>query len=284
MTSELAQKTAKVPRDEDGDQQETDGCTNDERATKAKRHDIEVPVAEVDIKLAEKLDNILKVSDTRKPRFFMNKPKATSTNKVNCSTELADINTGDSNDDKIRLKHKDFTKEQLRQRLSEKYETLVPELDSKRPTVKLVKILSATESLELGKKEAKKQLEHQLELNSVRGNQQARRDGIGSFRFHDGYELPPKCFTSGKKHFSPKHKSVSFAPNGRVNGVMATVKYFKPDENEATSSDDDDDDDDLDDDLDDEDDDDDENNIDDNDDATNKSCHLLTETGKEQTD
>lgn len=173
------------------------GADDNERPPKAKRHDIELPVADVDIKLADKLDNLLRIRNTRKPKFSLNKPKGNSPNS-------------DRGLDQIKLQSKNLTREDLRERLLKKYDTLVPELDPKRPQVKLVKILSAKESIELGKEQAKKQLQHQLELSSISGNRLAHANGIpSSFKIYDGYEMPPRCFVAGKKSLlrRPKAKS-----------------------------------------------------------------------------
>lgn len=162
--------------DEDGE------C--DVRKAKAKRHDIELPSsADVDISLANKLDNILNVSGTTKPRFFTNKPKTSSENSSSF-TKVESVNIGNG-----RLKARCLSKEELRQRLIKNYDTLVPELDPERPTVRVVKVLSTTEAIELGKIQAKKQLVQQLELNSVSGNQNAHANGLVGFRFNDGYEM-----------------------------------------------------------------------------------------------
>lgn len=166
----------------------------EEKFLKAKRHDIEPPMADVDIRLAEKLDNILKISDTRKPKFFTNKPKTnvTSFNARELIKNSSPKNSPQS--DKIKLRN--LSKEELKERLLKKYDTLVPELDPKRPTVNVVKVLTASQSIELAKSQARKQLDRQLELNSVSGNQQAFKKGLDSFRFNDGYEMPAKSFSN----------------------------------------------------------------------------------------
>lgn len=152
-----------------------------------KRHDVEPPMAEVDIKLAEKLDRCLNISATRKPRFFMNKPKGATAKSP--TDKLKDLDTGS-------LKPRNLTPEEIKQRVAKHYDTLAPELDPKRTKVKLVKVLSAKESLELGKDEARRQLNDQLKLSSVGGNRTALVNGTDSFKFNDGYETQSKHFYS----------------------------------------------------------------------------------------
>lgn len=173
--------------------------TNEERSSKAKRHDVEVPMAEVDIKLAAKLDNLLKISNS-KPRFLTNKTKEScpNTTETSATSKREQSRTGPT------LKSRNLTKDELQERLIQKYDTLVPELDPGRHKIKVVKILTASESIELGKDQARKQMERQLELSSVFGNQQAHKSGFKSFKFNDGYETP----TSSKGDNS---KSVRFA-------------------------------------------------------------------------
>lgn len=168
----------------------------EERITKAKRHDLEPPMAAVDIKLAEKLDNILKLGGTRKPKFFTNKLQTARTSNL----ENSPIEKHSTKDTCITNNHKieprNLSPDELKERLLKKYDTLVPELDPKRPKVRLIKILSASESIELAKSQARKQMEQQMELNSVAGNQQAYISGTGSFIFRDGYEMPVKSLES----------------------------------------------------------------------------------------
>lgn len=155
------------------------------RPSKAKRHDLEPPPTDdVDTKLAERLDNILKVSETRKPKFFMNKPR------VGPDTKSNHLVVNDNINQSRKLTKRNLSKSELNERLIKRYETLVPELDPQRPKVNVVKVLSVTESLEMAKSQAKRQLDRQLELNSVAKNQQAHQHGLGSFRFSDGYETP----------------------------------------------------------------------------------------------
>lgn len=162
-----------------------EGELSEERKVKAKRHDIELPPsAVVDVNLAEKLDSILSVSSTRKPRFLTNKPKSTTKNESQSSSKIES-----KSPEHGQLKARCLTVKELEQRILKNYETLVPHLDPKRSKVKVVKILSATEALEMGKAQAKKQLERQLHLNSVSGNQNARVNGLKEFRFNDGYEM-----------------------------------------------------------------------------------------------
>lgn len=173
----------------------------EKKYTKAKRHGVEVSIADVDIKLAEKLDNVLKVSfNSRKPKFLTNKLK----DKNDMSTSLHKSNE----EQQAKLIQKDFTKEQLKQRLLTKYETLVPELDPNRARVRLVKILSASESIELGKDQARKQMERQLELSSISKNQEAFKNQYRKFKFNDGYEQPStnnkQAGTSNRRHASGK--------------------------------------------------------------------------------
>lgn len=159
--------------------------SSEERIAKAKRHDIELPPsADVDINLAEKLDSMLSISSTRKPRFLTNRPKSSTKNESQSSSKI-ELNVPENG----QLKARCLTKEELKKRLLKNYETLVPDLDPKRPNVRVVKILSATEALKMGKAQAKKQLERQLQLNSVSGNRNARANGLKEFRFNDGYEM-----------------------------------------------------------------------------------------------
>lgn len=153
----------------------------EERKTKIKRHDIEVPTAEVDINLANKLDSILNIGGAPKPRFLTNKPKSSSENGSIDTIKLESDNLKNE-----KLKSRGLTKEELRKRLLSRYDTLVPDLDLKRPNVRVVKVLSATESIELGKIQAKKQIERQLLLASVSGNQKTQALGLKAFRFKDG--------------------------------------------------------------------------------------------------
>lgn len=180
---------------------EDEGC-DERRRSKAKRHEIELPdSADVDINLANKLDQILNVSSKQTPRFFTNKPRAAAENGSSGRTKIEPVNIVNG-----RLKARCLTREELRQRLIKKYDTLVPELDPKRPNVRVVQVLSATEAVELGKIQARKQLERQLELNSVSGNQNAHANGLKGFRFNDGYEMPMNNDRTDHKNTSIRTK------------------------------------------------------------------------------
>jgi len=150
-----------------------------ERCTKAKRYDFEVATSDFDLKLAQKLDSMLNIN-SNKPRFLMNKPKA----KPTCRPD--DIVKENASHGK--MKQRNLTKEEMRQRLVRNHDTLVPELDSKRLQVKVVKVMSAVESMELGKVQARKQIERELELNSISGNQQAYRNKFGLSKSNDGHQ------------------------------------------------------------------------------------------------
>lgn len=185
-------------------------------------------MAEADTRLAEKLDECLKISDARRARFFMNKPKCdTHKDKNRISPAVGNLNeTG-------KLKPKNLTKEELRERLLKKYGSLVPELDPKRPSVKLV-VLSATESLEMAKTEARKQLDDQLKLSSVSGSQRAQKDGLDSFKFKDGYEMPPKGFYCKKLDVFQSSKNVRKSADKSTFGAAKSVKFS--DQREQTSA------------------------------------------------
>lgn len=200
----------------------------DVRATKAKRHDLEPPPMEdVDIKLAQKLDSILKVSETRKPKFFMNRTRTNADVRVD---EPTSAHTGNEHHSKLRPRN--LSKEELKERLLRKYETLVPELDPQRPKVNLIKIISAGESIELAKNQAKRQLERQFELNSVSKNQEAFIKGLSSFRFNDGYEMPTE-----RSHTSPKQsKSRTMAAPTTNSGIALNKKPISKNKTQLNQS------------------------------------------------
>ena len=203
-----AQEATTQPGGVKRDNNHCDSSPNDcEKLVKAKRHDVQLPdVASVDHKLAEKLDSLLSLgSDTKaqraaKPKFFLHKLRSSS------NDDTAQSSDNDISKEKIlpiighddpasKMKPRNLTKEELRERLLKKYDTLVPELDPNRPKdIKVVKILTSKESIELAKEQAKKQLERQIHLSSVYENQQAHSTGLASFRFNDGYELPDRKF------------------------------------------------------------------------------------------
>lgn len=166
------------------------------RTTKAKKVNFELPSADVDLKLAEKLDSILKISNNTKPKFYSNKSKQGAQEK--CSTNIT------SNQ---HLKPRNLSKEELHERVLKKYDTLVSEKDTDLPKKKII-FLSTTESVEVGKDQARKQLERQLELNSVSGNQAATKYGIQGFKFNDGYEMPSRYFSD------VNHTFISDDPGG----------------------------------------------------------------------
>lgn len=152
---------------------------DESRFPKVKRHDIELPIAEVDIKLAEKLDSILRLGELRKPRFFTNRAKSSDKK----ATEQTIFAVAASETTGKQLQRRNLSKKELEERLSGRYDTLAPELDKNRHKVKVVKVLSATESMKLAENEAKKQLNRDLQMNSVSGNRSAILKGKGAFEF-----------------------------------------------------------------------------------------------------
>lgn len=179
MTSKKTESRVKLLRDDE---------VENERCIKAKRHDIDIsPTADVDAKLAEKLDSLLRIHVPHKSRFKTNKPRSDESPSVSNKIVIGEKNT---------LKHRDLTKEELRERLLKKYDTLVPELDPKRTKVKVVEILSANESIELGREQARKQLQRELEIGSVSGNRSAYKTGLKAFKFNDGYGSTMKNFAT----------------------------------------------------------------------------------------
>lgn len=213
-----ARTTAKVPHSGLNDGRQSDGALDGDRgrASKVKKRDVELPMAEADLRLAEKLDSCLRIGDARRTRFSTNKPR------VATKPSVADDKQAISSDGTDRLvmgsiKRRNLTRDELRERLASRYDTLVPELDPKRTSVKLVKVLSARESVEMGKEQAKKQLIDQMELNSISGNQRAFVDGIDSFRFNDGYEMPCKHFYSKRFQVFQRSKNGS---HGLANGQL----------------------------------------------------------------
>lgn len=162
-----------------------------ERCPKIKRHDIDVtPTAEVDTRLAEKLDSLLSISNPHKSRFRTNKPRSPRNDTARATLDTTII------EEQASLKQRNLTKDQLRDRLIKRYDTLVPELDPNRTKIKVVEILSANESIKLGRDQARKQLQRELEINSVSGNQSAYKTGLRGFKFNDGYELTMKNFAT----------------------------------------------------------------------------------------
>lgn len=149
---------------------------DERRSAKVTRTELELPTAEVDIKLAEKLDSLLKLDGPSNPKFL--------TNRVNIHVR----ENGTKPAPEVSLKRRELTKDEIRERVARRYATLVPELDASRPKVRVVKVLSTRESIQLGKDQAQKQLERQLELNSVSGNQNAQRGTAKQFQFKDGFE------------------------------------------------------------------------------------------------
>lgn len=224
---------------------EDDGDQN-ERSAKAKRFDFELPMADVDIKLAEKLDNILKISSNTRPKFLTNKTKPRTQESACNTTNIVRENINPS-----KLKPRNLTKEELNERVLKKYDTLVPKEDPRRPKM-AVKFLSTTESIELGRVEAKRQLERQLELNSISGNQAAIKNGLKGFRFRDGYEKPTEHFSHHSNHLAqPKSPGCSIlklakhdTPNCSRSVTFAAENVDKTDgeeDDEADNSADDDD-------------------------------------------
>lgn len=215
--------------------------SGERRVTKAKRHELELPVADVDVKLAEKLDNILKLGDNVGRRFLTNR---TRTRDVSDRTKVIDNSIKESDSGSRGLTPRNLTKDELKERLKSKYDTLVPELDSRRQTLKNFKVLSTRESIQLAKVQAKKQLERQLELSSVSGNHLAHKRGLSSFRFNDGYEIPSKSFevnphkSAGKGILSFKSRAQHAESGSKTVKFASNSSHYMKDE--ETSEDDDD--------------------------------------------
>lgn len=178
----MISRTSKLSHDQlddEGEEEEAGGGEEkNDRLTKARRHDVDLPTtADADIKLAEKLDCLLKIGTNNKRRYHTNKP-------LEKTNHLATANGSG-------LKPRNLTKLEVKERIAKKYsDNLAPELDPQRSSVKVVKVLSASESIELAKSQARKQLERQLELSSISKNQLAQKTGLDTFKFNDGYEMP----------------------------------------------------------------------------------------------
>lgn len=187
---------------------------DEDRFTKAKRHDVELPVADSDIKLAQKLDSILKLGKSRKPRFYTYKPRDSGQNQnASVTGHLAQ----EANTPERIMQRRNLTKQELEERLAKHYDTLIPELDKNRPVVRVVKILSATESMKLAENVAKKQLARELELSSVSGNRLAHEKGIGAFRFEEDCDEPSK-----KKDMIDAKEKEKSPPPPKINTSSAT--------------------------------------------------------------
>lgn len=170
-------KSNKITRD---NEDVIDECLD--KIAKVQRREVDISTADVDIRLAEKLD-ALQINAQKRNRFSINKPRPSD--KQNPVDKVVEGH----------LKRRNLSKEELKHRLANRYDTLIPELDPERKPVRLVTILSASESLELGREQAKKQIEQQLTTSSVSGNQAAARDGSRGVTFRDGYELPQEAFS-----------------------------------------------------------------------------------------
>lgn len=242
----MTELRAKLPRE--------DEINEDDRCAKIKRHDIDIaPTADVDNKLAEKLDSLLKINISNKRRFKTNKPRSDR------GDESRTVSDAVVDGQQSTLKQRNLTKEELRERLVKKYDTLVPELDPKRTSVRVVEVLSANESIELGKDQARKQLHREMELNSVSGNQLAYKKGLQSFKFNDGYELTMKNFatkntkqnqsaTSGLSSAlrDNRNRSPTVSKSSKSVGFASAVSYRSDERyNDESDCDDDDDDDEL---------------------------------------
>lgn len=130
------------------------------RLTKVNRIELDAPIADIDLRLAEKLDRILKIGGPNKSKFFINKPKERIGETVELSTD--------------KLKRRNFSKEELKERVARRYDTLVDSSGWHKPRV--VKVLTASESVELGRDQAIKQIEREMEMNSVSGNISVQRN------------------------------------------------------------------------------------------------------------
>lgn len=194
-----------------------DDEVENERCIKAKRHDIDInPTADVDTKLAEKLDSLLRINVPHKSRFKTNKPR---------SDESRSVSNRIVGGEETTLKHRNLTKKELKERLVKKYDTLVPELDPRRTEVKVVEILSANESIELGKEQARKQLQRELEISSVSGNRSAYKTGLKAFRFNDGYESTMKNFAT--KNTNQNQSATSGLSSALKNNPSGSSKASK---------------------------------------------------------
>lgn len=203
MAPESVEKTVKNLCDRDDDdnlRDEAEDCEDigSRRVTKARRADIEIPVEEVDIRLADKLDSLLRISDTKKPKYFLNKPKQQGNSRLAEQTKKSDTNSLPVLE-MCKLKPKNLSKEELRERLLKKYDTLVPELAPRTHLVTQMRILTTKESLDLARDQSKKQLERQMALNSVSGNRNALINGIDTFRMDDDNEGKTEQITSCSK-------------------------------------------------------------------------------------
>lgn len=143
--------------------------SNDAQYSKVTRRDVDIPEAELaDLKLAEKLDSVLKLKETSKPKFVPNKLN----NKPPFSYGKEHQTTVLKKEEKATPDKNESVDERLR-RFCKRYETLAPELDPKRDTVRVVKVLSNAESISMARVQAKKEYERDLYLNSVMGNLRA---------------------------------------------------------------------------------------------------------------
>lgn len=201
-----------------------DDEVDNERCIKVKRHDIDIaPTADVDAKLAEKLDSLLKIDNPHKSRFKTNKPRPSQADESRTVTDKT------VSPEQTKLIQRNLTKEELKERLIKKYDTLVPELDPKRTKVKVVEIFSANESIRLGKDQARKQLQRELEINSVSGNQSAYKTGLKAFKFNDGYELTMKNFATKRtdQNELASKSSLSSALKNKCSGSSTKPKASK---------------------------------------------------------
>lgn len=203
------------------------------RSVKAKRHDFNIPSAEVDINLAEKLDKLLSIGSChRKPKFLTNRTKNNSETTSDIIKNVLPPKldpTSSQADNPIKLRN--LSKEKLKERLV-KYDSLLPELDPKRPSVKLIKVLTIKESLELGQREAKRQLEQQMQLNSVSGNRAAQKSkNLSEFKFQDGYvgSQPVKSIMRSKS--KSEVKSIKF-----VDDIVVKDKKFPAETSDTQTS------------------------------------------------
>lgn len=195
------------------------------RSSKVKRHEFDLPPSElVDVNLANKLDSILRLQDklNSKPKFVPNKTRQ----------ELRPTNFS-GEPDKISLR-RDLACT-CKEELFKKYDTLTPELDPKRPNVKMMKLLSINESLKLARDEAEKQMDREMYLNTVSGNLCAQKKKAKKFVFNDGYEMPLSKFDKNNRRgsASTEYDQETSKPSSSKSKAKSKVLTFEDDERAA---------------------------------------------------
>lgn len=197
----------KISTEDDRLDSDDDEDPTTERVSKVTKTDmVQPPSLLMDRLLAEKLDKLRLNRSKEKIKFVPNRPRQryAESSKQGIKKEALG---------RLGARPRDS----IIDRLNSKYDTLVPELSRSKPTVKLINIVSTKESMELASAQAKKQMERQLELNSVSGNRQIKQNKaiLKKFQFNDGYEMPSSRMEEPSSSVQPSTNLDEFDSQGR---------------------------------------------------------------------